>query len=493
MRIVFRADASQTLGTGHVMRCLTLAEALRDEGWTAEFICREANGDLSDFVENKGFPVHRLPADCIPEEDARQSAAYLQHQRPDWLVVDNYALDAAWERQLRPYAQRRLVIDDLADRPHDCDLLLDQNLADDNTRYDSLVPAHCLKLLGPKYALLRPEFAEARATLPERTGRVERLLVSFGGSDESNETAKVLDALTGFDLPSADLSAAIVVGKSYPYRAELEARCRNNPKLELHVQTGDMAALMARADLALGAGGSTTWERSCLGLPSLVVSTADNQIPVAESAARHGAQIYLGKAADVSAAQWASALAFALDYPAVLRNLAQAGTALVDGRGAARVARALRNLSTVSVRPAQPSDMERVYEWRNHETVRRVSFSSAPLVLTQHRTWFERVLADPERHLLIGEWNGTLLGVIRYDVERLEHHAEVSLFLAPECQGRGLGLALLAAGEAWLQANCAEVTHLTARVKTDNPASYTLFDQAGYRPRATTLQKRLTR
>ena len=493
MRVVFRADASVTVGTGHVRRCLTLAEVLRADGHDAAFICRESDGDLIKFIESeKGFPVHRLPIDGSPEEDAQRSIVYVQDAPTDWLVVDHYALDKTWETQLRPHTKRLMVIDDLANRPHDCDLLLDQNLADDDSRYDALVPSHCTKLLGPNYALLRPEFAEARAGLSERDEQVKHLLVSFGGSDETNETAKVLNALALLDRSlTADLGIDVVIGQAHPHKTEFEARCAEAPNLTLHVQTSDVAKLMTRADLALGAGGSTTWERLCLGLPSLIVSTADNQVAVAETVGRRGAALYLGTAAAVSAAQWASALAFTLDFPSVLRALSQTGLALVDGRGTARVARALQNLSAVSVRVAQMNDAERIFEWRNHETVRRASFSSEPILLEQHTAWLERTLADPERLILVGEQHGNAVGVVRYDIDPKTRAAEVSIFLAPECQGSGLGPALLAAGEAWLRGRHADISYLTAHVKTDNRPSQTLFQQSGYKARATTFQKQL--
>ena len=344
MRVVVRADASVAIGTGHVMRCLTLAEALRTQGHRAEFICREAEGDLTKFIESeKGFSVHRLPKAGLHEEDARQSAAYLQKNASvDWLVVDHYSLDEAWETQLRPHTKRLMVIDDLADRPHRCDLLLDQNFADDAARYDALAPNHCTKLLGPEYALLRPEFAEARAHLPERHGKPERLLLSFGGSDPTGETVKVLRQLQAADA-TLELHIDCVVGASHPALDEVKNLVEALPNVRLHTQTRQIAVLMARADLCLGAGGSTLWERCCLGLPTLTVAISEHQVPFCERLAKLGYLVYLG---DVSRKRidYLRALREAVVSINDLRALAKKGMTLVDGEGRHRVVMALEGL-----------------------------------------------------------------------------------------------------------------------------------------------------
>ncbi len=343
MRVVVRADASVAIGTGHVMRCLTLAEALRTQGHHAEFICREAEGDLTKFIESeKGFPVHLLPKAGSHEEDARQSAVYLQNASVDWLVVDHYGLDEAWETQLRPHTKRLMVIDDLADRPHRCDLLLDQNFAIDTTRYDALIPSHCTKLLGPEYALLRSEFAAARARLAKRQGKPERLLLSFGGSDPTGETVEVLRQLQAADA-KFELHIDCVVGASHPALDEVKNLVEALPDVRLHTQTQQMAVLMAQADLCLGAGGSTLWERCCLGLPTLTVAISEHQVPFCERLAKLGYLVYLG---DVSRKRidYLQAIHEAVVSINDLRALAEKGMTLVDGAGRHRVVTALEGL-----------------------------------------------------------------------------------------------------------------------------------------------------
>lgn len=312
MKIVIRADASVALGSGHVMRCLTLARQCRKDGSEVRFVCRPAAGDLCDEIRSCGFQVCLLAegpvplvgrgADSFEVADAAQTAAQLKADKTDWLVVDHYQLGIEWERRLSSMASRVMVIDDLANRRHCCDLLLDQNYYDAaDKRYERLVPETCRQLLGPQYALLRDEFYQ-----PDPPHRVFpgadrlRLLIFFGGSDATDETGKSLDALSS--LPDLDLDVDVVVGAGNPRKKIIELRCNSMSNVNYHCQVENMAELMARADLALAAGGSTTWERCFLGLPALTVIVAENQRETTETLARQGAIDCLGWAEQVSAA-----------------------------------------------------------------------------------------------------------------------------------------------------------------------------------------------
>lgn len=271
MRVVFRADASTTVGSGHVMRCLTLADALRAGGATCEFVMTEGHGDLIDVVAGtRGYAVHPLHAGAGGGQAADLTAEVsCAGATPDWLVVDQYGLDHTWERRMRQVTQRLMVIDDLANRRHVCDLLLDQNLHDSPSPYEGIVEPGCVTLLGPTYALLRPEFQEARRTLSRDDRPARRLLVSFGGSDPTGETIEVLRQLIA--QPVA-LHVDVVIGAAMADRAVVEELADALPDTTVHVQVSTMARLMAAADLCVGAGGSTMWERCCLGLPTLMVA-----------------------------------------------------------------------------------------------------------------------------------------------------------------------------------------------------------------------------
>ncbi|MCK1640773.1 UDP-2,4-diacetamido-2,4,6-trideoxy-beta-L-altropyranose hydrolase [Bradyrhizobium sp. 157] len=365
-RVVVRVDASIEMGMGHLVRCLSLARALADNGASVCFLLRGHAAGLARLIEDGGHSVRLLAdpdrrpdapaadgtahAHWLPtswQRDAEQTLEAIDRIGPiDWLIVDHYALDARWERIQRKGAPRILAIDDLADRDHDCDILLDQNLVlNMERRYRGRLPQTCRSLLGPSFALLRPEFAEQRKALMERSGRVGRILVCYGGSDPGNETAKALSAIKSLSLPWLAVDAAI--GLSNPHTESISAVCREMPLSELHHGADNMAELMARADLAIGAGGVMSWERCCLGLPTIAVHIADNQIGALTALASSGAVAYLGSAFSVAADQMAETIRSMLDDPARVRAMGEAARALVDGLGTSRVLEAMRSLDSI--------------------------------------------------------------------------------------------------------------------------------------------------
>lgn len=339
MNFIFRADASTDIGAGHVVRCATLAGQLRQGGHGTAFLCRRSPGDLNDWLAAAGHPVIALPADISSEqEDAAACRELLRGQAIDGLIVDHYQLGTAWERQLAAHARRTLAIDDLA-RPHAVDLLLDQNFPNPlQAGYRDAVPATCRLLLGPAYALVRPEFAADRpAALARRQGQLERILVCMGGSDAENETCKVLAGIA--QSRRRNLAVDVVIGAGNPHRTAVEAACRNLPRTQLYVQTSRMAELMAAADCAITAGGSTTWERCTLGLPGLVTTVADNQVAIARAVHDARGHDLLGWYADLTPGDYARALDnLTADH---LRSMAATAAAICDGQGAARVAACL--------------------------------------------------------------------------------------------------------------------------------------------------------
>lgn len=474
-RVAFRADASVGLGAGHVMRCLTLADMLRANGVVTRFLCRRLPGDLGAAIQARGHDLFWLEVDA----DAEASRRALADDAPwDWLVVDHYSLDAAWERALRAVARDILAIDDLADRPHDCDLLLDQNQQAAG-RYDDLVPRHAPRLLGPRHALLRPAFAAARGARPPREGRVARLLLFFGGADAEGETLKALAALDL--LGRQDIDVDVVIGAANPHRAAIAAASAARPRTALHIQAENMAELMAAADLCLGAGGGACWERCCVGLPALVVATAANQIEQCRALAEAGAHVYLGAAAGVDAARWASALAWLLELPELLAHLSRQGWNLVDGEGARRVANPLL-AGQLTPRRATAEDSAALLAWRNHPDTRRLSFDPEVIAAATHERWFAAVLADPDRELLIVERAGAPLGVLRYDIATgsAAGRARVSVYLVPGLAGQGWGARLLLAGETWLRRHRPDACTLEAEIAAANVASVRAFQAAGF-------------
>ncbi len=280
------------------MRCLTLAQALGDTATEVTFLCRQLNGHLQEYICSQGYHCVMLPESITEQQDALYCQKILT-KGVELLVVDHYSLGYCWETELQTRTKTLLAIDDLANRRHNCDLLLDQNFHPDiHDRYQGLVPQHCSQLLGPEFALLRNEFHHHLPQVCQRT-KLERLLLSFGGSDEHNLTAKTLRELASSPLT---FSIAVIIGQNNPHRAEIEQLCRDyKGQAILHVQTEQMAALMGKADLAIGGGGASHWERCILGLPALVVALADNQIETSLQLHKEKACDYLGSASQLIA------------------------------------------------------------------------------------------------------------------------------------------------------------------------------------------------
>ena len=372
MKAAFRVDASLQIGSGHVMRCLTLADALAAHGAQCHFISREIVGNLLALIRQRGYVVDVLPAPtestqvAAPEgdkndssqltvyegwlgiswqKDAEQTRAIVEKLQPDWLVVDHYALDQRWEVALRPHFKKLMVIDDLADRVHQCDFLLDQNLGRQPQDYVNLIPAQCKVLTGPQYALLRPEFAALRAYSLQRRQLpvLKQVLITMGGVDQSNATGQVLQALKGCTLPQ-DCRISVVMGLQAPWLQQVRAQAQNMPwPTEVLVNINDMAQRMADSDLAIGAAGSTSWERCCLGLPTLMVVLADNQRLGAEALQEAQAALLIGDVNDI-----AMKLPLAINASTSrhrLQEMSTATAAVTDGRGVDKVLKAMRVLN----------------------------------------------------------------------------------------------------------------------------------------------------
>ncbi|KAA0690838.1 UDP-2,4-diacetamido-2,4,6-trideoxy-beta-L-altropyranose hydrolase [Halopseudomonas laoshanensis] len=359
MNVAFRVDASLEMGTGHVMRCLTLANELAAQGAKCHFICREHAGNLISFIRNQGHAVTSIglmkysadPASAPPlplahaawlgstqESDAEACMKVLARLRPRWVIVDNYALDARWEQMIKPCCGGVLVIDDLADRAHDCDLLLDQTLGRDIADYEPRVPGSCVLLCGSEYALLRPEFAEHRHYSLERRrdAKIENILVSMGGVDRDNATGKVLSALASALLP-ADCVISVVMGSNAPWVDAINKQATNMPVTTVvKSAVSNMAQLMAQSDLAIGAAGATSWERCCLGLPSIMIVLAANQKAVASG-------LRSAEAAEVVPAPHAiiemvpTLVGRFLQSPCKLMRMSISAASVTDGKGVYRL------------------------------------------------------------------------------------------------------------------------------------------------------------
>jgi len=498
LKVVFRADAFLSIGHGHVMRCLTLAAALRERGAAVSFICSEYKGHLCGLVEKRSFPVSRLPAPAAVthtqgdpslanwlsatwQEDAEQTRAAIEVMgvKPDWLVVDHYAFDERWEKVMRGSVGRIFAIDDLANREHDCDLLLDQNLvARMHERYVGKVPTTCGLLLGPEYALLQPAYAELHDRVPPRKGPIRRIFIFFGGADSGNWTGRTLSAFLQFNRP--DIEVDVVIGAGGPHAESIHRQAAGHENIHLHSNLPTLAALMAAADLAIGAGGATSWERLCLGLPTLVITLADNQRPLAEELQKQGLIHWLGHHDVVSAATVGKAIGKQIqrgsDEEWSLRCFAA-----VDGGGVSRVCTSLtvKAKAPLQARNARMEDEALLLKWANDPISRSNAFSSEPIPAATHRSWFRSRLGNPQgcRLYILETSDGVALGQVRF--ERREQAWEVDFALAPAFRGRRLGRSLLETALQQLRLDLPGAL-IFGRVKVGNRSSRRVFESLGF-------------
>lgn len=354
MRVVFRTDASRKIGSGHVMRCITLAKALQKKGADIHFISREHDGHLCAFIEQEGIHVFRLPKisqeylgddlggyaswlGCSWEQDAQESSNALQalSERADWLIVDHYALNEKWEKYCRRFVEKIMVIDDLANYPHDCSLLLNQNIFDRNSRaYQGKVPYYCDLVLGPNYALLQEEYAELHERASLREGAIKRIFVFFGGVDSANLTGRTLSALLNIDISTIEID--VVLGSSNMRSVMRDDAIMRKGNIHFHSNLRSLSGLIMKADLAIGASGTTSWERLCLGLPAIVISVADNQREIARSLDDRCLARWLGDTAEVTEAMIGLA-ASNLIASGLRKDWSLRCLEVVDGLGSARI------------------------------------------------------------------------------------------------------------------------------------------------------------
>lgn len=483
MKVAIRVDSSTTIGSGHLMRCLTLAERMRKEkNAEVHFISRDLEGNLHEKVKEAGFDLHVLPWHpinknlegytgwlTVPQDvDREETKDVLQEiGKVDRLVVDSYALDFQWEREMRSSADEIFVIDDLANREHDCDVLLDQNFyLDMGKRYCGLVPASCKLLLGPKHALLREEFYKARQHLKKRDGSLRNILVFYGGSDLTNETMKALHALRVFHETHRETTVDVIVGASNPHQEEVRAFCNASDVrdwITYHYQVDNMAEYMARADLMLGAGGSTTWERCFLELPAIVTTVAENQEKTTEDCAAAGYITYLGRAEEVTEEQIVSTLC-----------------SVTGERLAAQMGR-MRDLfgdkNRLALCKATEADAETLFRWRNDPDTRANSFKTELIPYEEHVAWLEAALRNPVQEIFILCEGDTRIGQVRLSMEN--DMATVSYSIDAAYRAQGYGKAILQLAEN----HCVErgtTRILRGYVKKKNIASQVIFESLGY-------------
>ncbi|MGA7752700.1 MAG: UDP-2,4-diacetamido-2,4,6-trideoxy-beta-L-altropyranose hydrolase [Candidatus Sulfotelmatobacter sp.] len=473
--LLIRADASVVSGTGHVMRCLALAQEWQVRGGRAAFAMAEATPAIHSRLKAESCDVHFMPCASGTSEDSTSTIALAHEVGADWIVVDGYQFGAEYQRALKSAGLKVLLLDDYGHATHYyADLVLNQNPSATQIGYSNLESYSAL-LLGPRYCLLRREFQSWRNWKREVRAIGRRVLVTMGGSDPENLTAVVVKALGLTGDP--DLEAIVVIGGSSPYAEELERLSLSAAKkISVRRDVSNIAELMAWADVAVSSAGSTCWELCLLGLPALLFDVADNQKPIARELNRRGCSVHLGSSRDFNAVELAQQLDRLLGSGEVRQAMSLRCRQIVDGKGAARVASIMQ--AGLHLRPAREADRELLWKWANDPHVRAAAFLPEEIPLEQHNAWFASKMNNPNCLILIAEDPaGKQVGQFRVDW-RSEHDGEIDVSVSAGSRGSGFGSALIELGVGRVFAERGQ--RLNAFVKNENQASRRAFERAGF-------------
>ena len=436
--LIIRADATCRIGTGHVMRCIALGQAWQDNGGKVVFISYSESDALRKRIAAEGIEFISLDKPHPDPFDSKFTIGTIRTKNSElkpWVVVDGYHFDPAYQKAFRAAGFHLLVIDDMAHWPeYYADIILNQNLGAEKLKYTC--GSDTTLLLGPRYVLLRQEFMawhDWQRKIPEVAHKV---LVTIGGGDPDNVTQKVIEALSQVEIEG--LEAMVVVGGSNPYFQELESAVHGvKVPVRLVRNAANMPELMAWADVAVTAGGSTCWELAFMGLPALILFLADNQAPMAVELKKHGSAINLGRHNLIESGDIADQLHSMIMSSEKRYSMSNCGRQLVDGSGAMRVIRQLHGFE-IALRPVRAEDCRLIWEWANDPVARAMSFSTENIPWEKHVVWFESKRTDPSVHFYIAvDKNNVPVGQIRFQINR--QAAVVSVSLAPSQRGRGYG------------------------------------------------------
>ncbi|NMG42022.1 UDP-2,4-diacetamido-2,4,6-trideoxy-beta-L-altropyranose hydrolase [Chelativorans sp. ZYF759] len=475
MRVLIRADGSSEIGLGHLVRCRTLARSLVAKGANITFAARMLPDQQSAMLAADGFDVISLPGDADGDErrDAEETLAAARGGTFDWGIVDSYSLGREWEATASQFCRGLLAIDDFGKRPHQCDILLDQNYRSTKDHVGTAPPDVARQLLGPKYALVDESYLKVT---PRMRMAAARALVFFGGADAPNLTALALEALSDPELAGVELD--IVVGAANVHAAAIDAKVKRRGNATVHGMQPSLAPLMDLADFAVGAGGSTNWERLYCGLPSLVASVADNQVPVCQALAADDLIAYVGPGQELCAAELASRIKGLMGDGERFASMSQRGMAVVDGLGARRVAEIIAPSapSGYRLRSASRRDCLLYFTWANEPATRRNSLSGDEITWADHEIWFGAKLKSTSCLFVLETSLGLPVGQIRFDTA---DGAEFRLSFSVDqfMRGRGIGTSLVALG---LERMKARAQSIVAEVRTENEASARVFRRLGF-------------
>ena len=500
MNVFFRVDASSQIGSGHVTRCLTLAKALKKQGILSKFICRSYKNNLIKKIKKENFEVFIIPnfikaksnqsikknpdlnyANWIGLnwiKDAEQTIDVLNKVKTDWLIVDHYGLDIRWEKKVRSYTKKIMVIDDLANRNHDCDLLLNQNLINNlKYRYKSLLPKYCSTLLGPQYALLQEEYKDLHLRVPKRIGNTKRILIYFGDTNQNNLIEMILDVF--FKLKRKDINLDIVINSKNLLKKKIKQLSQKNNNIKIYSGLTSLSSLMMKADLAIGACGTTSWERCCLGLPSIVITVANHQKPIAKELNKQGSIYWLGHYDMINNRLIYDTLKNFIDQN--LESYSAASKRITNGCGAEKVASILTlNCKTkLKLRCANINDEELILNWANDPLVRANAFNSRTITKKKHKIWFYSRINNLKNCIIfiLETKEKVPIGQVRFEKKHRKFYINYSLDTF--ARGKNIARKLLKISIRKFKKN--RKTTLVAKVKKDNISSCKVFKKIGFK------------
>ncbi len=474
--LLIRADASTQIGTGHVMRCLALAQAWQEVGGDVYFVLAYHVPALEARLRAEGMQVVHLELDAPgSEEDAVETAVLGQKLQAQWVVVDGYHFDAEYQQYLKTAGFRLLFIDDYGHASHYyADIVLNQNIYAQPGLYPNK-ESYTQLLLGTKYALLRREFWEWREWQRPLPQKARKILVTLGGSDPNNVTLTVIQALR--QLPYEDLEAIVLVGAQNPYYSELETAVIQDTRIQLKRNATNMPELMAWADLAISAGGSTNWELCFMGLPVVLISLAENQLPIVQFLQETETAVSMGWHTFVTVEKITEEIVTLIESQKQREMMSQRARRFVDGCGAKRISSIFTPL-WLTLRPVQLEDALLIWSWANDPFVRVVSFSTTEIPWEAHIKWFENKLNDSYCVFYIASNSKNQpVGQARYDVNGDE--CIISVSLVTEFRGCGYGTQLIqqATQKFFMESH---VKIVIAHIKEQNTASIRAFMKAGF-------------
>ena len=499
MRVVIRVDASIEIGSGHVMRCLTLAEILKENGANVQFITRKHKGNLINDIISKGFSVLELETsssikldDKLPhshwlgatqKQDAERSINFLKKSRVDWLIVDHYGIDEDWQKYLKGNYQKLMVIDDLADRKHQCDILLDQTFGRQKKDYKDLVPGACELIVGSQYALLRPEFRKWRQYSLDRRKHpvIRELLINMGGIDTKNITTLVLEEIGNCNLPK-DINITIVMGVLSPHLESIKVLAKELPyRADVKVKVSNLGEIMANSDISIGASGITTWERCCLGLPTIQLVTADNQFFLAETLSKQNIIKLVKKTSELkklleSAPDWTTDISISAKNICSGLGVYKIFNKLIDLKIDLEEFGEIKLENYVNT---SKSNQTLALNMRNHYMVSKFMFNQKEISEDSHMKFIQTLAERTDIRYFLVKRNQKVVGSINFSRINLHNSVEFGLYTNPFERKNNAGRISEAAATHYAFHELG-VRKLKLKVLTNNDRAINFYKKCGF-------------